>query len=79
MSKFQILEEISKQLIDSGAKVLFGLAKMNKIIERAVELTKRKIKLVYLKETSDEMIPSSGIYFNGLMDSYGEFTFEEFV
>lgn len=65
-------EEISKQLIDSGAKVLFGLARMSTTLEKAVYLAKRKIKIVYLKETSDEMIPYRGINFNSLMDSYGK-------
>jgi 4-coumarate--CoA ligase len=50
---------------------LFGLARMSKLLQKAIDISKKQVKIVYLKETSDEMIPAHSTYFNGLLDSYG--------
>jgi hypothetical protein len=55
-------------LIDSDAKFIFGGNFMSKTFEDAVELTKRPIKVVYVKESESESIPRGGIDFKELSD-----------
>jgi hypothetical protein len=62
-------DEIARQLTDSGAKILFGLASMSGVLKSAVEQTKKVIKIVYITENSSEAIPSEGIRFSDLVDS----------
>ena len=68
-----ITEEISKQLIDSDAKLLFGDASMQQQLEAAVKLSKKQIKIVYLKSTQDASVSGGGILFNELIDISGNF------
>jgi len=49
--------------------VLFGLAAMHKTFEKAVELAKRPIKIVYIKETQAESLPAGGIDFFELIET----------
>ncbi|KAG5680265.1 hypothetical protein PVAND_009784 [Polypedilum vanderplanki] len=63
--------EISRQLLDSNATILFGLACMSPILKKSVEMTKKPIKIVYVKETPDAKIPANGIDFCELIDSRG--------
>lgn len=65
---------MAKQLFDSETKMLFGLARNRKLLEEAVKLSKRKIRIVYLKESSDEEIPSGGLDFVDLLDPNGLFS-----
>lgn len=69
---YSFLEEISNQLIDSNAKVLFGDASMSKILKEAVQKTNRSIKIIYVTKYSNEPIPADGIRFNELIDTKGK-------
>ncbi|XP_070493219.1 uncharacterized protein [Chironomus tepperi] len=63
--------EISRQLIDSGTTLIFGLAFMSPILEKAVEMSKKPIKIIYIKETPTSAIPANGIDFCELIDTKG--------
>lgn len=66
------LDEISRQLIDSDAKIIVGLSIMSPILEKSVEMTGKAIKIVYVKETPSSSIPASGIDFNELVETKGK-------
>lgn len=63
--------EISRQLIDSNASVIFGLACMSPILQKSVEMAKKPIKIVYIKEAPTSKIPANGIDFCELIDPKG--------
>lgn len=63
-----VSEEIVKQIIDSDAKVIFGLAVMSKLFEKITELIPRPIKIVYVKMVESESLPASGIDMNELIN-----------
>lgn len=65
-------DEISRQLIDSGTSVIFGLAMMAPILQKSVEMTKKPIKIVYVKEAPTSQIPANGINFCELTDPKGK-------
>ena len=65
-------DEIARQLVDCDSKVLFGHASMHKQLEEAVSISKKNIKLVYLKDSQEELIPSMGINFNDLVNTSGK-------
>lgn len=64
---FIFTEEISRQLINSDAKMIFGLAVASSVLEEAVKLTKRPIRIVYIRSTPNESIPANGIAFEELI------------
>ncbi|KAL7020464.1 hypothetical protein ACKWTF_011545 [Chironomus riparius] len=64
-------DEISRQLIDSGAKILFGSASMSHILKEAVQKLNRPIKIVYITNSPNEAIPADGIRFDELIDTNG--------
>lgn len=66
------LDEISRQLNDSGAKILFGAASMSNILKEAVQKVKTPIKVVYITSSQSEVIPADGIRFDDLIDTNGE-------
>lgn len=72
LSSFYNLDEISRQLVDSNAKMVFGLAVMSPILEKSVEMTGKAIKIVYVKESPSSSIPASGIDFNELVETKGK-------
>lgn len=65
-------EEISRQLINSDAQLLFGLASMSGVLNEAVAMTKRPIRIVYVKENRDEALPAGGINLQDLISTDGE-------
>lgn len=65
-------EEISRQLNDSNAKVIFGLASMSGVLQQAVAMTNRPIKIVYARETENESLPADGIDLEALTSTKGE-------
>ena len=69
---YQFTEEIAKQLIDSGAKVIFGQVQMSKTLEEAVMMSKMDVKIVYVKENESDTIPASGVSFSELIDTRGK-------
>lgn len=44
---------------------------MSAVLQEAVTLTKRPIRIIYVKETQDESIPVNGIEFNELISTKG--------
>lgn len=63
---------MSKQLINSDAKVLFGYAKMSGILQQAVKLSGRPIRIIYAKDSADDSIPADGINLEELTNSKGD-------
>lgn len=59
--------------MDSDTKLIFGLAKMAPILQKAIEISKKDVKLVYVKMMPDEQIPGNGIFFNDLLSPSGKF------
>lgn len=55
------VDEIARQLNDSNARIIVGLVRMSKVLEDAVALTKRPIRIVYAKTAESELLPSGGI------------------
>lgn len=64
-------DEISRQLIDSDAKVLFGSSAASEVLQKAVLMTKRPIRIVYVRSTQNESLPSNGISFDELISLNG--------
>lgn len=64
----RFLEEMARQLIDSDAKIIFGLGSMSKVLQAAVALTKLPIKIVYAKSIDSEILPAGGIDINELIN-----------
>lgn len=65
-------EEISRQLINSNAKVIFGLTAMSSVLQEAVKMAKRAIRIIYVKETQAEAIPAEGVDFSELISTQGK-------
>lgn len=65
-------EEISRQLNNSDAKIIFGLASMSKTLKQAVEMTKRPIRIIYVKAIETELLPAGGIDLQDLTATTGE-------
>ncbi|KAL7020465.1 hypothetical protein ACKWTF_011546 [Chironomus riparius] len=62
-------DEISRQLIDSGAKILFGEASMSNVLKEAVQKSKMAIKVIYTTSSPGEAIPADGIRFDELIST----------
>lgn len=69
---YLILEEISRQLISSNAKLLFGDVSMSNIFKDAIIKAKKDIKIVYVTQSPAEAIPADGIRLNELTETRGE-------
>lgn len=50
---------------------------MSHTLEKAVELSKRNITIVYLKEKPDDAIPAKGVNFQDLVDPHGKSNYLE--
>lgn len=72
---FIFAEEISRQLDNSDAKIIFGLASMSKTLQQAVEITQRPIRIIYVKQSESEPLPSGGIDLDDLISTTGEIEF----
>lgn len=46
---------------------------MSKVLQDAVAMTKRPIKIIYAKETENESLPAGGINIDDLISTKGEF------
>lgn len=66
-----IAEEISKQLLNSNAKLIFGLASMSSVLQRAIAMTKQPIKVIYTREQENDAIPADGIKIDDLLSTKG--------
>ncbi|CAG9808478.1 unnamed protein product [Chironomus riparius] len=64
-------EEISRQLISSNAKLLFGDVSMSSIFKHAISKAKRNIKIVYVTNSPSESIPADGIRLSELIETRG--------
>jgi hypothetical protein len=45
---------------------------MSSVLQEAVQMTKRPIRIIYVKETQAESIPAGGVDFNELISTQGE-------
>nr|XP_049462950.1 uncharacterized protein LOC120951659 [Anopheles coluzzii] len=64
-------EEISRQLVDSDAKVLIGLASNYAVLREAAQQAKRDIPIVCIRCTNDESLPAGAIDFAELSNPKG--------
>lgn len=64
-------EEISKQLIDSGAKILFGTASNYSVLKNAIDLANKQILMVCVRTSMDESIPNGAVDFAELSNPTG--------
>jgi hypothetical protein len=46
---------------------------MSTVLQEAVKMAKKPIRIIYVKETQAEAIPADGIDFNELISTQGEF------
>lgn len=65
-------DEIAKQLLNSEAKVLIGTSDNYNRLFKAVQLTKRDIKIVIVRTEVGKSLPENTIDFNHLIDPSGE-------
>lgn len=72
-------DEISRQLISSDAKLIFGLSAMSNVLQQAVAMTKRQITIIYAKEKENESLPKGGIDINDLITTKGRKTKNSFM
>ena len=72
-------EEISKQLIDSEAKVIIGIPMVYQHLKEAVKLTKKNIKIICIRTHAEESIPEGAIDFNEMIDTRGVYTWSIFI
>lgn len=66
-----MVEEICRQLINSNAKIIFGLASMSGVLQNAVAMTKKTIRIIYAKETESDSLPADGINLAELISTKG--------
>ncbi|XP_053670905.1 uncharacterized protein LOC128721203 [Anopheles nili] len=64
-------EEISRQLVDSDAKILVGLASNYAVLKEAMHQAKRDIPIVCIRCTNDESLPAGSIDFAELSNPTG--------
>lgn len=64
-------EEISRQLVDSESKILFGTIANYSVLKEAANLAQRNIPIVCIKTSSDEILPDGAIDFAELANPSG--------
>lgn len=64
-------EEISRQLSDSGTKILFGTAANYSVLKEATRLAKLQIPIVCIRTEKDEIMPEGAIDFLELSNPSG--------
>lgn len=64
-------DEISKQMINSDTKVVIGTSDIYDKLLKAVQLSKRDIKIMIVKMESGESLPANVIDFNEMIDTTG--------
>lgn len=67
----QFLDEISKQLLSSGAQIIFGVPENHSILQTAVAQTKKPIKIISIKTSEDQSLPADAINFYELIRTKG--------
>jgi basic membrane lipoprotein Med (substrate-binding protein (PBP1-ABC) superfamily) len=70
---YYLSDEITRQLIDSDVKVIFGLSIMSAVLEKAVENSKKPIKIVYIKQSQSDALPRERINFHELIETNGRY------
>lgn len=68
------LDEIARQLIASDAQVVFATPEIYTTVQQAVVNAKRDIKIVCIKTSNDEVIPTGSIDFAELIDTKSKLT-----
>lgn len=64
-----VTEEISRQLVSSDAKLIFGTPETYETIKKAVQTAKKDIKIICIKTEADEAIPEGAIDFNEIIET----------
>lgn len=64
-------DEISRQLIDSDTKIVFGTASNFAVLQQATLLAKKQIPIVCVRASQDESIPAGAIDFAELSNPTG--------
>ncbi|XP_055609208.1 uncharacterized protein LOC129756376 [Uranotaenia lowii] len=64
-------EEISRQLVDSNTKILFGTVANFPVLQEAINLAKKQIPIVCIRTSNDESIPTGAIDFAELSNPTG--------
>lgn len=64
-------EEISRQLIDSDAKIVFGTVSNFPVLRQAIAMVKKEIPIVCVRTTQQESIPAGAIDFAELSNPTG--------
>lgn len=64
-------DEISKQLVDSDAKILFGTVSNYSVLKHATELANKQIPIVCVRTSMDESMPNGVIDFVELSNPTG--------
>lgn len=68
---YSLPEEISRQLVDSNTKILFGTANSYAILKEATVLAKKQIPIVCVKTSNDDSLPDGAIDFGELANPTG--------
>uniref|UniRef100_U5EJG4 Luciferin 4-monooxygenase n=1 Tax=Corethrella appendiculata TaxID=1370023 RepID=U5EJG4_9DIPT len=63
--------EISKQILDSQAKVMFCTVEKYSVLEEAVKLSEQNIPIICIKTDKNDILPRNSIDFFELMDTKG--------
>ncbi|KAJ6633242.1 4-coumarate--CoA ligase 1 [Pseudolycoriella hygida] len=71
-------DEICKQLLDSGAKMIFGIPEIHSILQKAVAQTKKPIKIVTIKTSGNQTLPADAINFYELITN-GNVDFSDLI
>ncbi|XP_037036735.1 probable 4-coumarate--CoA ligase 1 [Bradysia coprophila] len=60
-------DEICKQLLSSGAKLIIGIPEIHSVLQTAIAQTKKPIKIISIKTTEDQSLPADAINFYELI------------
>lgn len=66
-----ISDEICKQLLSSGAKIVFSIPEIHSILQAAVAQTKKPIKIISIKTSENQSLPADAINFYELIRTKG--------
>ncbi len=67
----KISDEIAKQLLNSGAKLIISIPEIHSILQAAVAQTKKPIKIISIKTSESQSLPADAINFYELIRTNG--------
>lgn len=65
------IEEISRQLIDSDARLIITSVRGYAVMKEATELARKPIKIICIKMANDDEVPPGAISFDEMIDTSG--------